>query len=260
MVLPITTQKAISKDPRRLLIFSPPKVGKTSLVTKLPKCLIVDLEGSSPFFDGMFVDIVKIAEEKNISKLDAFKEVINALNEQKIKNKNIPVYDYIATDSASALEDLARDLANIMYKNTPMGKGFSGDVLNLPNGAGYGYLREAFEQLYGYFDRFYKKGLIILAHTKSSSINKNGQDLSCKDVSLTGKLKQIVTSEMDAIGFLYRNKGTNENYLSFKTNEQDLASGARPVHLRQKEFLISKLLDNGELETHWENIYLDLKK
>jgi hypothetical protein len=260
MILPTTVQKAISKDAQRLLIFSSPKVGKTSLTTKLPNCLIIDLEGSSDYFDGMFVDVTKIASQQNISRLNAFKEVIKSLKAQKAANKNVPVYDYIAVDSTSALEDLARDLANIKYKESPMGKGYVGDVLNLPNGGGYGHMREAFELLYNYFDEFYNKGLILLAHTKSASINKNGTDLSCKDISLTGKLKQIVTSQMDAIGFLYRNKGTNENILSFKTNEQDLASGARPIHLRQKEFVISRLLENGELETHWEDVYLDLKK
>jgi hypothetical protein len=260
MILPTTIQKAISKDPQRLLIFSSPKVGKTSLVTKLPNCLIIDLEGSSDYFDGMFIDITKVAAQQNISKLNAFKEVIKSLKAQKAANKNVPIYDYIAIDSTSALEDLARDLGNIRYKESSIGKGFTGDILNLPNGAGYGILREAFETLYCYFDEFYNKGLILLAHTKNSSITKNGIDLSCKDVNLTGRLKQIVTSQMDAIGFLRRNKGTNENILSFKTDEQDLVSGARPMHLRQKEFIISRLLDNNELEAYWEQIYLDLKK
>jgi hypothetical protein len=260
IVLPTTKIAALTKDPEMILIYSQPKVGKTSLATTLPNCLIVDLEGSSDYFDGMFVDVKKIAKKEKISTLDAYKEIIKSLKKQMIDNGGEPVYDFIVLDSTSALEDLAVELANIRYRELPMGKGFTGNVLNLPNGAGYGHLREAFELLYQYLKGFYKKGLILLSHVRSSSINKNGQDLSCTDVALSGKLKQIITSQMDAIGMLYRNKGTNENYLSFMTNERDLASGARPSHLRGKEFLISKMLPSGELESYWENVYLDLKK
>jgi hypothetical protein len=259
VTLPTTRTAAVSQSPKKLLIYSSPKVGKTSLVSKLPNCLIIDMEDSSSFYDCMSVNICKIASENNITKLNALKEVIKSLHAQKVANKNIPIYDYICLDTTSALEDLAITLANIRYKESPIGKSFTGDVMNLPQGAGYALLREAFDILYNYFNDFYGKGLILLGHTKSSSINKNGMDLNCKDLAMTGKLKQIITSQMDCIGNLYRNKSTNENIISFKSSEQDLLSGSRCKHLQQQEFVISKL-EGDELITYWDKIFLELQR
>lgn len=66
----------------------------------------------------------------------------------------------------------------------------------------------------------------------------------------------ITAADMDAIGLLYRNKGTNENIISFKTNEQNLVSGSRCHHLSGQEFIISEMKDNN-LQTHWNKIFLE---
>lgn len=56
------------------------------------------------------------------------------------------------------------------------------------------------------------------------------------------KLKNIVCAEADAIGYLFRNStNANQTILSFKTHEQDLATGARPPHLSNQEFVILEL-------------------
>jgi hypothetical protein len=66
---------------------------------------------------------------------------------------------------------------------------------------------------------------------------------------------------MDAIGILYRNKkNNNELIVSFKTVYDDLITGARPKHLRNKEFVISKLNENGKFEFYWDKIYLKNNK
>lgn len=82
--------------------------------------------------------------------------------------------------------------------------------------------------------------------------------MAAKDIALTGKLKLIMTAQCDAIGYLYRNKeNMNQVVVSFKTNELDLATGARPKHLRGQEFVLSELKDD-EVVTHWDKIYLNL--
>lgn len=138
-----------------------------------------------------------------------------------------------------------------------MGKTYSGNILALPNGAGYGYLREAFEKVYQAFDNK-SKCLILLGHIKKASIQKDGKELSAKDIDLTGKLKSITAASMDAIGYLYR-KG-NTNILSFKTAEDDLATGARPAHLRNQEFVMSELDDiNNVVTTYWDKVFIPEK-
>ncbi len=251
MELPKTIIKATQKSPRRLFMFSSPKVGKTSLLAQLPNSLLIDLEDGSGFVDAAKVNVRQIAIEEKKSVLKVLKEI----SEELAKRNH--VYEYIILDTTTALQDMASELAVILYKKSPMGTNFTGnDVLTLPNGAGYLWLRNAFEELYSLFDPFPSKCLILTGHVKTASINKDGKDLNARDIDLTGKLRQVVASSSDAIGFLYRDKESNENILSFKSSEQDLATGARPEHLRGQEIVISKLED-GILNTYWEKVFID---
>lgn len=249
--IPTTVVKSTTQNPRKLFIYSHPKIGKTSLVAQLPNTLLLDLEDGSQYVDAIKINVKEIARKEKISPLEAFKLIIN-----KIKSDEI-TYDFVVIDTATSMEELAKQLGLEIYKSTPIGKNFKGDdVLTLPNGAGYGYLRLGFEKMYNALEGVYTKGLIILGHVKNASIQKQGKDLSAKDLALTGKLKLIVAADMDAVGYLYRHKETNQNILSFVTSEQDLATGARPAHLRGKEFLISELDENGDLKTYWNKIFL----
>lgn len=239
--LPEKIIKASHDNPRRLLIFSQPKVGKTTLLSGLENCLILDLEEGSDFIDGLKI---------KINNLDQLLEVCN-----KIKEKNEEIngyyYNYIAIDTVTALEDMVKPIALSLYNQTPMGKTYKGDILSLPNGAGYKYLRDAFDIVYNKFDRL-SKCLILIAHVKDKSISKQGKDITARDINLTGKIKFITASKMDAIGYLMRKSG--KNILSFVTNEDDLATGARPAHLRNAEFVISE--ENGTgIKCYWENIF-----
>ncbi len=250
MILPTQPVKVEQSNPRRLFIFSQPKVGKTALVANLQNSLLIDLEDGSEFVEAAKINLQRISVEENKSILKVIKEVSEALAKRE------HVYDYIILDTATALEDAALQLALIRYKQSPIGKNFTGtDILTLPNGAGYLWLRNAFEEIYQMFDKHAAKCFILTGHVKTASINKEGKDLNAKDIHLTGKLKQLVCSGMDAIGFLYRNKETNQNVLSFKTSEQDLATGARPPHLRGQEFVISEFV-NDEFKTYWEKIFI----
>jgi len=246
-----------NKNPDKLFIFSHPKVGKTSLVAGLPNHLLIDVEGGSKFVSGTKINVTEMAEKENISLLKALKEVANSIREAN-KEAGKKIYDYGIIDTATKLEEVAKDLAGILYKTTPMGKSWNGsDITTLPNGAGYNWLRLAYQRIYQDFEGLFNKCFIMLGHVKNASINKDGKDLAAKDINLTGKLKTIVAADADAIGFLYRKKGEPINILSFKTSENDLATGARPPHLRGKEFEISKLVDDNIVETYWEQIFIE---
>jgi hypothetical protein len=132
------------------------------------------------------------------------------------------------------------------------GKPKYGSILNLPNGAGYPWLREAFTRAIELI-RHAADNIILIGHIKDTLLEKNGAEFSALDLDLTGKLKRITTSNADAIGYLYR-KG-DKNFLSFKTTDE-ISCGARPEHLRNKEFVISEVTDSG-LVTHWNEIYID---
>lgn len=239
ITLPTVKTKAETKSPRKLLIYSQPKVGKTSLVAQLDSCLILDLERGSGQVDAMRI------EARDFNQI---KEICDA-----IKAQGKP-YRYIAIDTATALETMCIPLALKLYQRTPMGKSYTDNILNLPNGAGYKYLRDAYELILAMVEDACER-VILLGHLKDKFIEKLGKEVSAKDIDLTGKLKSITCANADAIGYLYREG--NQNILSFETSE-DIICGARPSHLRNKKFCISEY--NPETDTvftFWDKVYVD---
>lgn len=134
--LPKTKIKADRVNPKKLILFSNPKAGKTQAVAALDGNLILDLEDGSQFVDAMKINIRKLAKDENKTPLIILKEVINKISEAN-KAKGDFVYKYITIDTVTALEDISLELANKLYRGTPMGRNWIGDdVTKLPNGAG----------------------------------------------------------------------------------------------------------------------------
>lgn len=250
-------QVAESHDPQKLLFISHHKTGKTTLAAALPNSLIIDTENGTGFVDGTIFNLQKELVGKPWGPVTMLQMLSDEIRRKNTEH-GAPVFDFIAIDTVTGLEGVARKYATYMYKNSGPGKNFKGtDVVSeLPQGGGYDWLRRAFVELYKLFEGLSSKGLILLGHTKYSSIVKTGKELQAKDVDLTGKLKQIVCRDMDAIGYLYR-KG-NQVVASFISHEQDLTVGARPPHLRNKEIVVSELGDNGEFTFYWNDIYKSL--
>lgn len=116
----------------------------------------------------------------------------------------------------------------------------------------YRWTREGTMQLIEFIKTFAPR-LILLAHIKEIYLEKDGASFTASDIDLQGKLKRIVASHSDAIGYMYR-KG-NKNILSFKTKEE-VACGARPKHLHNKEIVISEMIED-KLVAHWDEVYID---
>lgn len=144
-------------------------------------------------------------------------------------------------------------MGNNWFTPTTGGKAKHGNILNMANGAGYPWLRQAFEDVIKRFKNL-APHLILVGHVKDTMLEKNGVSFEALDINLTGKLKQYTTSKTDAIGYLVR-KG-NKNILSFKTQDEILC-GARPEHLRNKEIVISEVMADGSVTTNWNEIFID---
>lgn len=261
----IQTKTNVSVNPRRLLLFASPKVGKTTAVAGLKNALIIDFEDGTNFVTGDIVNVLKIASTK--LKVNP-KEVLNHpegpgtcidIIKELAAELQKTSYDYIIIDSVTALLKIATFLAGEIYKSKPMGKNYTGRdvVADLPNGGGYDYLRQAYEKLLSIMEASAKVCSIEIGHVKDSSIQKNGTDVSARDISLPGKLKLILCANADAIGYMYRRDG-NKTMLSFKTDERDQVTGARPPHLAQKEFVIISEKEPGsrEFEYGWDQIFI----
>ncbi len=237
--LPVQKIKATSLSPRKLIIYSKPKVGKTSALAELPDSLILDLENGTDFLDAVKIKV------NNLTELREAGEAILAAGKP---------YKYLIVDTVTKLEDMCGELACKLYKNTPMGKSFAGtNVLTLPNGAGYLYLREAVISVTTYLETL-ADVIIYLGHIKLKSIEKAGKEVSAMDLDLTGKIKSMMSADSDAIGMLYREG--NKTILSFKTTD-DIICGARPKHLKNQEIVLSEIDEKGNFITHWDKVFVD---
>ena len=64
--LPKGIVKSISRDPKLLILYSIPKIGKTTLLSKLPDSLLIDLEDGSDFVDAVKVKVNNLKELKEV--------------------------------------------------------------------------------------------------------------------------------------------------------------------------------------------------
>jgi len=240
--LPTKVVESVTQNPNTLIIYSHPKAGKTTLLSKLDNCLILDLEGGSKYVNALKIEVNSLDELQQIG--------------AAIVKAGKP-YKYVAIDTLSALEDLCIPYATAMYKQSPMGKTFDGaNVLELPKGAGYFWLRQAWDV---WMTKIHKLAdhIILIGHLKDSVIDKSGKEVSAKDLDLTGKLKQIVCADADAIGYMYR--GVDDSLeITFKSSEQ-LNCGSRCNHLKGQ---VIKIADydkekNDLVNVQWNKIYLD---
>tara|TARA_R100000544_G_scaffold29352_1_gene15717 strand:- start:278 stop:976 length:699 start_codon:yes stop_codon:yes gene_type:complete len=232
MELPKEKVKASRKSPKNMIIYGPPKIGKTTMLSLLNNCLIIDLEDGSDMVDALKIKANSLAELQKIGS-----EIIKAGKP----------YKYVAIDTISKLEEWCEGYAKAIYKKTPMGKNFDSknenlSVLSLPNGAGYLYLRMAYKE---WMDKLNKLAdhVILVGHLKDKMLEKQGKEVAVKDLDLTGKIKQITCANADAVGYIYREG--EETMISFNSMD-DVTAGSRCAHLK-----------GATMPLAWDQIFID---
>lgn len=242
IILPTTPKEPLTQDPQFLIIFSKPKNGKTTAGALLKDNLLIDLEEGSDHVGGLTV------------KANNFEELV------KVKSAIVAsghTYDYITLDTATSLEDMSKEFAMQLYKATPQGKSCNlDDIIKLPQGAGYMWLREAFLKIIDGFKPLAKKCLILFGHVNDKMINKDGEEVSEMSLDLSGKLARIVYSRADAVGLMYRKK--DQVFVNFNGGGDSIIE-ARPKHLAGKEILLTEKIDDN-IVAHWDKIFLELNK
>jgi len=232
MELPTTKVKASRKSPKNMIIYGPPKIGKTTVLSQLDACLIIDLEDGSDMVDALKVKAHSLKDLQAIG--------------TEIMKQGRP-YKYIAIDTISKLEEWCEGYAKQIYMKTPMGKNFDqknpgASILSLPNGGGYLYLRMAYKE---WIDKLNKLAdhIILVGHLKDKMLEKKGKEVAVKDLDLTGKIKQITCANSDAVGYIYREG--EETMISFDSLE-DVTAGSRCNHLKGATMPLS-----------WDKIFID---
>lgn len=245
MVLPTKPLPKVTQDPKNLIIYGVPKIGKTTLLATLENNLIIDIEDGSDYVEALKVKI------KNI------KELMELCSE--IKKAGKP-YKFITIDTVTALEEFAKPLALKLYKESPQGSNFQGtDVLTAAHGAGWGFLRTAIEKLINLISEC-APNIIIVGHVKDKSISsaEGSTEASLKEFDLSGKTGRILAAKSDAIGFIHRDSNSNL-CINFETGGE-ASAGARPEHLANKNIIVAEHNEDGTFTSHWERIYPSLKK
>ena len=245
LVLPTTKIPAVSENPKYLILYGLPKAGKTSCLAQLDNNLIIDLEGGSTFVEALAIQC------RTIQDLGEAAQAIRAKNNEVGHN----FYRRITIDNATRLEDICLGFAATLYRKTELGKNWKGDdVTTLPRGAGYKYLRDAVKKVIDMFKELCDE-FILVGHVKDSITEKDGGEVSAREIDLVGKLGKIVCGMADAVGYVYR-KG-NETHVSFKGGMDDTIMEARAKHIAGKDIVIATGNEDGSITTYWDKIYKD---
>jgi hypothetical protein len=217
-------RKPVSINPNVLLLYGAPKVGKTTMLSKLDDCLIIDTEKGSRMIEGY------------ISEVNSRDELIKMLVE--IKESKDVKFKYIALDTIDKIAEWAE-------RRVCEEEGVS-SIADLAFGKGYGLVREKVSKTVSHFKEV-AEHLIIIGHRKVAYAVTEGNPIVVPEsLDLTGKLKNVIMAGCDAIGYVYRND-KEELMVSFKANEA-IEAGSRCPHLKGKA-----------VKFQWKNIYKEKK-
>lgn len=241
--LPTAKIPAATQDPKYLILFGLPKVGKTTILSTLDNNLILDFEQGTTYVDALKVQINSLKE---------LKECIKA-----IKEAGKP-YKYITIDTITAVEEMAKPLALQMWQNSPLytTKYEVKDITQVPQGAGYSFWRQAIEAIIDLIASA-TDNIILCGHVKDAALAENVTG-SIKQLDLTGKVSRILSARSDAIGFVHRDEDSNL-CINFGQSGEVL-TGARPKHLANQDVIVAERQEDGTFISHWERIYPSLLK
>lgn len=250
--LPQEKIKASRINPRKIILFGKPKIGKSTALAGLDNCLMIDLEGGTDYLDALKIDVMKLSKEKDLPPIKILQEVIKQIKEANQKAGGF-VYKYGAIDTISVLEDMVLGLALSLYKKTVQGRNFQGEnVLDLPNGAGYQYTRAALWMVLEQLEQCFET-LIILGHLKDKLLEKEGKEMTERGLDLIGKSASILSANVDAIGYMYRED--NQTLVNFKPSET-VTCGSRCEHLKDKKIVLIESDKDGKLTINWNEIFI----
>ena len=83
-------------------------------------------------------------------------------------------------------------------------------------------------------------------------MTKNSTEMTEMSLDLAGKVGEIICGEADAIGYMYRKN--NNTIMSFKGGD-NIIREARPLHLRNKEFVVIESDDEGNIKVNTKEIF-----
>jgi hypothetical protein len=269
MALPFNLKTAeIATEPRKLFLIGAPKVGKSTILSKLKDTLIIDLEEGYRFLTNILSTCVKSHGELKDLAYEA------AMFTKKEGRKP---YKKVVIDTVDVIDQFALDLGTEQYMRSTQGKTFNkwtketikeygvnaivGQpikknhelykvVTTLPNGAGYLHHREAFKTIMKWLP-FFADTIIFVGHIRDKFQDKDGIEVTVKGSNLTGQLGPILAAQCDACAIVER-RGKN-TVLNFKVDS--MSAGCRIPTLEGKKIVISTKEKDKEVEVDWSDVF-----
>lgn len=254
-IIPGAPVDPVSTEPQSLIIYSAPKTGKTTLVAQLPNSLIVEHETNGAA--ALKARYIEVNNPNDIS----------ALLTQLKTDKTV---DIIVIDTITKWDEWSELIGTYRFMDKPQGKRWNliddvkvnhlnsnwQSVHEMGEGYGYRYSREVMTKWYNEAVNT-GKTIIFLAHIKDKYIeSKSGDVVETIDLNLTGKVKSIYSTRVDAIAHFKRTG--NKGYLVFEAGGS-AAAGSRYAYL-SGSILISESDENKVVHTYWDKIFPSLFK
>jgi len=232
------------------ILYGLPKVGKTTILSKLPNCLIIDTENGS---DKVSALIKKVPQDRGpVAKM----QWLDKFADELIKAGK--PYDYVAIDTLSEVNDWSEWSGTYRYMGSTMGRSFNrvkdimgnpikgGEMLKpsdndyesvhaLAEGYGYRWSREDTIKVFEKYMKVAKKCVFFICHVEDKYVGggdsriKLKEEVAPKQISLTGKVKDILPRKVDAIGYIYNEDGVIK--VNF-TGSETRVGGNRCPHLQ----------------------------
>ena len=248
------------QDMHSCILFGLPKCGKTTILSQLKGCLIIDTEEGSDKVSGLIKKAPSnLGPVSKMQWLDKFADELIKAGKP---------YDYVALDTMSEVNDWSEWSGTYRYMNSVMGKSFNREldslgkpikggpmllptddnyesVQTLAEGFGYRWSREDTMRMFEKYLRVAKKCVFYVCHVEDKYIaSKEAVDTVIpKQLALTGKLRNILPRKVDAVGYVYNDEGViNVNF----TGSEERVGGNRCEHLRGY---------NGKFD--WSRIFLN---
>lgn len=269
--LPKEIVKAESISANRILLYAKPKQGKTTALSLLKNSLLIDTESGSDFVDAfkIKVDITKSIEEQAKQFVEICRAIYMAGYNAETKVYT-PKYQTIIVDTYTRLDDWSEIVGTLNFMEKAQGKTWNrikdgpnkGNVITSsdPNfesvhemGQGFGY-KHSREVMVDWYNKIcmLSPRTIFVCHVKDKllSVGLNEQVVT-REINLTGKVKDIISSKVDTIMYAYRDG--NKLMASFSGED-----GTRCSYLSGKTIVLTESNDKGDIiVNNWNQVFID---
>ena len=209
MALKKTKRKPLAVNPKILLLYGPPKVGKTTVLSQLNDCLVIDTEEGCHMLEGYFHGV------DNKEKLLEFYKDASEGHDYKV----------FALDTIDkVVEWTTKEVVSECQVD---------DIADLPYGKGYGMVRERTMNNIRKLQSLCPQ-TIIVGHRKTAAAVDNSTAVDPETLDLSGKLRNQIMAQSDAIGYMFRDD-EDKLMVSFKAAHA-VEAGSRCEHLKGKVF------------------------